>query len=78
MMIPSTCSVGTSVLKLKENVDELFKRRMKLKDVGFVNIYISRDLPREERELQKKLRMELAEKGKETHVIFRGRVVPRQ
>ena len=65
-------------LKEKEHVDMLMKRRTKLKDVGFPNVYITRDLPPEEREEQRRLREELKEKGKETHRIFRGKVVPRQ
>lgn len=65
-------------MKQKECVDMLIKKRLNLKDVGFANIYITRDLPPEEREIQRKLRQELAEKGKETHKIFRGKVVPRE
>ena len=48
------------------------------KEVGFPNVYLTRDLPPQEREVQKKLREELKDKGKETHKIFRGKVVPRQ
>ena len=69
-------------LKDRENVDKLMERRTKLRNVGFPNIYLSRDLPMEERLEQKKMREELREelnrKGKETHKIFRGRVVPRE
>ena len=65
-------------LRKKECVDLLMKKRLKLKDVGFSNVYITRDLPPEEREAQKQLRQELAEKGKDTHRIFRGKVVPRE
>ena len=56
----------------------LMKRRTQLKDVGFPNVYLTKDLSPEEREAQKKLRQELEEKGKETHKIFRGKVLPRQ
>ena len=65
-------------LKEKEHVNMLVKRRTQLKDVGFPNVYLTRDLPPEEREAQKKLRQELRDKGKVTHRIFRGRVVPRE
>ena len=64
-------------LKKKENVDKLIKRRTMLRDVGFSNIYLTRDLPMEERLEQKKLREELIRKGKQEHKIFRGRVVRR-
>ena len=68
------------LIKLKEkgHVDMLIRRRIHLKEVGFPNVYLTRDLPPEEREVQKKLREELKNKGKETHKIFRGKVVPRQ
>ena len=65
-------------LKNKDHVEELLKRRVKLKDVGFPNKYLTKDLTHEEREAQKKLREEWATKRKRTHVIFRGRVVPRE
>ena len=65
-------------LREKEAVDMLIKNRMKLKERGFPNVYITHDLPPEEREAQKKLRQEWVMKGKETHVIFRGKVVPRK
>ena len=69
-------------LKDRETVDKLMARRTWLHKVGFANIYLTRDLPMEERLEQKKqreeLREELKRKGRETHVIFRGRVVPRE
>ena len=65
-------------LKDKKDVEAIMRRRLKLKERGFENIYITRDLPPEEREKQKKLRLEWAEKGKKTHVIFQGKVVPRK
>ena len=64
-------------LEKKEHADLLLKMRFSLREAGFVNIYIDEDLPREEREKERLLRQELKEKGKDTHVIFRGRVVPR-
>ena len=65
-------------LKKKEEVEDLLRKRWNLKEVGFNNVYLTRDLPQEERIAQQKLRKELAEKGRETHRIFRGKVVPRQ
>ena len=65
-------------LKDKEPVDALIKRRTQLKDKGFPNVYLTRDLAPDEREVQKKLRAELVEKGKDSHMIFRGKVVPRR
>ena len=61
----------------KEDANKLFQRRMGLKDAGYPNIYINRDLSKEEREKQYKLREELKKKGRETHRIFRGKVIPR-
>ena len=64
-------------LKEKEQADSLIKRRTNLKDAGFPNVYLTRDLTPEEREIQRTLREELKQKGKETHRIFHGKVVPR-
>ena len=64
-------------LKRKEDAEHLLRLRWYLKDVGFPNIYMTRDLPPEEREVQRKLREELKMKGKDTHRIFRGQVVPK-
>ena len=61
----------------KEEANKLFQERLGLRDAGFANVYINRDLSKEEREKQHKLRVELRTKGKETHRIFRGKVVPR-
>ena len=68
------------LLKLgsSEQADMIFRRRFNLKSKGFANTYITRDLPPKEREEQRKLRAELQEKGKATHVIFRGKVVERR
>ena len=64
-------------LKSKSTVDELIKKRTHLKDVGFPNVYVTRDLSPEERAVQRVLREELNQKGRDTHVIFRGKVIPR-
>ena len=71
------CGVLLVRLEKKEHADLLLKMRFNLREAGFVNIYINKDLPREEREKERLPRQELKEKGKDTHVIFRGRVVPR-
>ena len=65
-------------LKNKEGVNKLIKRRTQLRNVGFSNTYLTRDLSAEERQEQKKLREELNRKGKEAYKIFRGRIVPRE
>lgn len=65
-------------VKNREQVDSLIKRRTQLKDRGFPNVYLTRDLSPEEREAQKKLRAELEEKGRDTHMIFRGKVIERR
>lgn len=65
-------------MKRAEEADMLFRRRYNLKSKGFENIYITKDMPPEEREKLRKLRIELNEKGKENYVIFRGKVVPKQ
>ena len=62
----------------KEDADKLFLERLRLKEAGYANVYINRDLTKDEREKQHKLRVELRQKGRETHRIFRGRVVPRE
>ena len=64
-------------LESKEQVEKLLKERFSLKDKGYPNIYITRDLPLEEREKQRKLRAELQQKGRDTHKIVRGKVVPK-
>ena len=61
----------------KEHVDLILRKRFGMRKAGFPNMYINKDLTREEREKEWKLRQELKEKGKESHMIFRGRVVPR-
>ena len=65
-------------LKYKEDVDLLIKHRTLLKEVGYPNVYLTKDLSPEERAIEKTLRDELIKKGKDNHVIFRGKVVPRR
>lgn len=65
-------------LKEKEKVDKLIKQRTRLRDVGFSNVYLTRDLAPDERQEQKKLREELHRKGKNEYTIFRGQVVRRE
>lgn len=65
-------------LRDKRDVEKLFRKRFELKDAGFPNTYITKDLEPEEREKQKKLREEWIAKGKDSHRIFRGQVVPRK
>ena len=60
----------------KESVNKFIKRRTKLRHVGCPNIYATRDLSPNEREIQRKLRQELLEKGKTTHHLFRGKILP--
>lgn len=64
-------------LAKQEDVELLLKKRFGLKDEGYPNIYINKDLSEEEREQQWKLRMELKKKGRDNYKIFRGQVVPR-
>ena len=59
----------------RDQVDQIYTNRFGPKEAGLENIYITRDLPPAEREKQRKLRKELAEKGKGTHCIFRGSVI---
>ena len=61
----------------KEHVDLILRKRFGMRDAGFPNMYINKDLTKEEREREWKLRQELKEKGKEGHMIFRGKVVRR-
>lgn len=64
-------------LRNKDVVNSLIKRRTQLKEAGFPNVYLTKDLSPEERMKQRELREELSRKGKDTHVIFRGKVVLR-
>ena len=64
-------------LETVEDAESLLMKRFGLRDAGFPNVYITKDLSKEEREKQWKLREELKKKGRDTHKIFRGRVVPR-
>ena len=64
-------------LKSATQVENLYKKRFKLKEVGFANRYITHDLAPEERTRQRELREELKAKGRDTHKIFQNKVVPR-
>ena len=61
----------------KEHADLVLSNRFGMREAGFKNMYINKDLSKEQREQEWKLRAELKEKGKDTHMIFRGRVIPR-
>ena len=65
-------------LETAEDAESLLMKRFGLRDAGYPNVYITRDLSKEEREKQWKLREELKKKGRDTHKIFRGRVIPRE
>ena len=65
-------------LKKQPDVDNLYRKRFKLTEVGFKNRCITRDLSPEERIRQKEPREELKSKGKDTHRIFHNRVIPRE
>ena len=65
-------------LKKKDDVDQLIKKRTGLRDLGFPNIYLTRNLSPDERAKEKALREELHKKGKDTHYLFRGKVIPRK
>ena len=65
-------------LSSKDQVETMYKRRFDLKSKGIENTYITKDLDPEERAKQRKLREEWHQKGRETHVIYRGRVVERK
>lgn len=60
-----------------DQVDLMYHKRFGLKEAGFANTYITKDLPPAEREEQRRLREELASRGKEHYCIFRGAVIPR-
>ena len=64
-------------LESEEDAEALLTKRFGLREAGFPNVYITKDLSKEEREKQWKLREEWKKKGKDSHKIFRGRVVPR-
>ena len=64
-------------LESEEEAEELLTKRFGLREAGFPNVYITKDSSREEREKQWKLREEWKRKGKDTHKIFRGQVIPR-
>ena len=62
----------------KEHAELVLSNRFGLREAGFKNMYINKDLSKEQCEIERKLREELKEKGRDTHMIFRGRVVPRE
>ena len=62
----------------KEHAELVLNNRFGMREAGFKNMYINKDLSKEQRENERKLRKELKEKGRDTHMIFRGRVVPRR
>ena len=62
----------------KEHAELVLSNQFGLREAGFKNMYINKDLTKEQRENERKLREELKEKGRDTHMIFRGRVVPRE
>ena len=59
------------------HVDSMIRKRTNLKNVGFPNIYLTKDLSPEERATEKRLREEVIKKGKDSYTIFRGQIVPR-
>ena len=65
-------------LKDTDQVEKMYHNRFGLKEVGLSNIYITKDLPPAEREAQRKLRQELADKGRDKYCIFRGSVILRE
>ena len=65
-------------LTSKEEAEEIYRNRMKMREVGIENKYISMDRTLEERKKYRELKKELEEKGPETYRIFRGRVIRRQ
>ena len=64
-------------LKSKKHANILFRYRTRLKDAGFPNVYLTKDMTAEEREKQRNLREELARVGRDKYTIFRGEIVPR-
>ena len=66
-------------LKNKEHVDIMLKKRKLLRtnSPGLGPVFLTPDLTLEERKRAQELKQELEEKGKETHRVFRGKVVKR-
>ena len=56
-------------LRRRDHVDMLIGKRTKLKDVGFPNIYLTKDLSPEDRAIQRSLRQELLKKGRHSQDI---------
>ena len=64
-------------LKSKEHVNMLLKKRKMLRQnaPGLGPVFLTADLTPDERKREHELKQELEEKGKETHRVFRGKVV---
>ena len=54
-------------LEREEDAEALLNKRFGLREAGFPNVYITKDLSRQEREKQWKLREEWKKKGKDSH-----------
>ena len=65
-------------LSSKDDAEEIFSSRMRMREVGIMNKYITMDRPLEERKKYHELKKELEEKGPETYRIFRGKVIRKQ
>ena len=65
-------------LQSTDQVEQVYQKRFGLKEAGLTNIYVTKDLPPVEREAQRKLRQELAAKGRDKYCIFRGSVILRE
>ena len=59
-------------------IDDLIRRRTQLKDVGFTNVCLTRDVSREESVEHKAMRDDLVERGRDSQVLFRGKIMPRK
>ena len=65
-------------LSSKEDAEEIFKNRRRMREVNIENKYISMDRTPEERKKYHELKKELEEKGPGTHRIFRGKIIRNQ
>ena len=65
-------------LSSRDDAEEIFKSRLRMRQVGITNKYISMDRTPEERKKYQELKKEMEEKGLETHRIFRGKVIRRE
>ena len=64
-------------LSCREDAEEIFRNRYRMREVGITNKYVSMDRTPDERKRYKELQKELEEKG-DSFRIFRGRVVRRE